>query len=313
MAIEKTPETRDDYLRRGRLLWTRAARELGLAPHQLDAQTWAQWAISYRGQLRPASWRQYRCSMITLLELVGDDPAWAAIKMLRQADSKLCMHGPLAPRRTSSSKLRRLPLSDLNRLLAQLRSEPGRWSGATALLLQAGIVTGLRPSEWPGARLVETREGPLLRVRNAKHSNGRAHGPERRMSIIVDEAALTVVEAMLEYVEAALDFTSWDTVYEGCRKTLYRTCRALWPRRTRYPTLYSSRHQFAADCKSSGLRPADLAALMGHASIDTAMTHYGRRQAGRGQIKVRPDPEDVRRVEAAMQDKHLKAGNRPSC
>ena len=70
-------------------------------------------------------------------------------------------------------------------------------------------------------------------------------------------------------------------------------------------TLYSARHQFAADAKAAGLSKAEIAALMGHRSIETAGEHYGRRSAGwTGDpdrvvgFRVVPGLEDVRSVQS---------------
>jgi integrase len=75
--------------------------------------------------------------------------------------------------------------------------------------------------------------------------------------------------------------------------------RRLWPpegRRTRWPTLYSLRHQIAADAKQSGGSKAEVAALMGHASDETAGRHYGRRVSGQRRLKVQPSAADVATV-----------------
>ena len=48
-------------------------------------------------------------------------------------------------------------------------------------------------------------------------------------------------------------------------------------------TLYSPRHQASANWKTI-LTREQIAALMGHRSIETASTPYGRRSAGRSQV-----------------------------
>jgi len=84
--------------------------------------------------------------------------------------------------------------------------------------------------------------------------------------------------------------------YSRCRSRMYVTTRVLWPRRKQHITLYSSRHQFSANAKFLGLPLEEIAALMGHASIETAMAHYGRRSAGNGSMRVKAHSDDVARV-----------------
>jgi len=59
-------------------------------------------------------------------------------------------------------------------------------------------------------------------------------------------------------------------------------------------TLYTARHPFSANAKSDGLTREEVAALMGHASIYTAGTHYGKRRSGHGGLGMHVDGEKVR-------------------
>lgn len=60
---------------------------------------------------------------------------------------------------------------------------------------------------------------------------------------------------------------------------------------------YSARHQFVEDAKKAGVSLEELAAIMGHASIETATFHYGRKAAGKpGNFKVTANSADLERV-----------------
>ena len=65
--------------------------------------------------------------------------------------------------------------------------------------------------------------------------------------------------------------------------------------RSSYPTMYSLRHQFAADAKACFSRE-EVAALLGHGVDDTATNHYGRKTAAQGPIKVSPVASQVATV-----------------
>src|SRR3546814_8539599 len=79
-------------------------------------------------------------------------------------------------------------------------------------------------------------------------------------------------------------------LYAGCQRLLYKANRALWPRASRIYSLYSARHQFGANAKQK-LSREEVAALMGHITIDTAARHYGRRRVGT-QRTTTPKQED---------------------
>ncbi|MCF7971359.1 MAG: hypothetical protein K9L22_09380 [Methylococcaceae bacterium] len=66
--------------------------------------------------------------------------------------------------------------------------------------------------------------------------------------------------------------------------------------------LYSARHQFVANAKQGGLSLEVIAALMGHASTETATQHYGRRVSGKPNgISVRASDEDIEQVRVLNQ------------
>lgn len=294
---DRSEQTQMRYLATAEQLQRRAAREMQLPPELLPSPiTLVQWLIQLRPTLRPASWRQYRASVFALLDDMNSEEAGLAILELLQADSTPCLRRPAHPR-TSGQKMRRLPQAELDKLLAHLAAHPSRWSVGLALWLQAGRLTGLRPCEWPSARLLYKDDEPVLKVRNAKNSNGRSHGEFRHLRLgLLDADALQIVVDMLAWVQQIQTQHHWEAVTGGCRDTLTRVTRQLWPRRKRFPTLYSTRHQFAADAKKSGMPPVELAALMGHAVADTVVEHYGRRTHGQGGFSIQADPDDVARV-----------------
>ncbi|MGZ8160209.1 MAG: hypothetical protein ACXWT4_15560, partial [Methylobacter sp.] len=112
------------------------------------------------------------------------------------------------------------------------------------------------------------------------------------------EQELKIIQLHLFNIASARDKgMEFDQYYKRCRDCLYKANRKIWPRRPKSICLYSARHQFAADAKKSGLSKTAIAALMGHASQETAATHYGRRTAGRGGFRVTADKADVARVQ----------------
>lgn len=116
--------------------------------------------------------------------------------------------------------------------------------------------------------------------------------PTKLLMIWHTEGAL---ESLLDFIEK-LQTEQFEEVYEGCRLALWRATKALWPRRKRRPSLYTGRHQFAADAKSAGLAPEVIAALMGYAVTETHQAHYGKRRSGRGHVAVAAEAADIARV-----------------
>jgi hypothetical protein len=196
--------------------------------------------------------------------------------------------------RTSAQKAKKLSADDRARLFNQLDQSRSKYAHATKLWFMAGILTGLRPSEWPHALLTsDDGNQAVLIVKNAKNTNGRGHGPERTIELGMCPASdIAIITEHLKNVRKWSNEKSLEHVYNRCRKLLQLTARRLWSRRRKYPTLYTSRHIFAADAKVVHGRVA-VAALMGHASIDTAFSHYGKRHNGTGGMAVMPNASDM--------------------
>jgi len=293
------------YAARFDQLWGRYAKEAGATTGH-DWPGFIAWLLARREELRPATWRQYRASVVHALR---EHEVLAADELIAQLNQPRLEAGDLRkqlPPRTSSSKSKTLPSADLHALADYLHEKSPTWGKLTVRWLACGSLTGLRPTEWqtvqvefPDADRPEEDDHLILVVKNAKHDHERAHGAERRVHVYLAQEHWTDFLSFIRDLQAQ----DYQEAYTGCRIALWRAARALWPRRKKQTTLYSSRHQFAADGKSAGLEPTEIAALMGHSAIETHQVHYGKRRCGRGFIRVEADEGDVARVEQRIQQK----------
>ena len=205
------------------------------------------------------------------------------------------------PPRTSAKKLKRAPLEDVRRLLMHLDENRNRHGRAKALIvwIRAALLTGLRPKEWQGSKVVAVNResGTLsLEVINAKNSNGRANGPTRTLHLSrLTQGEIDIVCAQVNIAEATGD--GWMRYEHRCCELMRYACRKIWPRREKNLTLYSLRHQVAANIKAAGMSREEVAAIMCHANDVTAGTHYARRVCGDASVvKVGADPKNVSTV-----------------
>ena len=295
----RNSDTLKAYPKRVRTLIQRCRRELGLHAHDLlDDRRYVGWLIDGRLDKSAATWRMYKAASVHFLEekiQYGNAPhAEEALELLQSVTSEGCVK---QSQRTSGSKLKKFPLRDYRKLMDYLEDHPSPWSEHLQRWLSVGMLLGLRPVEWGQSELIEVAGEPALRVQNAKQTNGRAHGETRTLlmgGLTEDEREM--IATHVAHARAYADSGKYGRFYHGCAATLARISRQLWPRRPKRLTLYSLRHQFAADAKASGLSTDEIAALMGHAADVTATIHYGRKSAGMEMIRVRPDPTEVARV-----------------
>lgn len=299
----KTDQTVSQYRIRAVHLINRAGREIGSKqPAMFEV---AHWLIENQHLISKATWRQYRAALICILDgdqgentsLLSDKES--AIQLLSATDTSQCKQRGT---HTSAIKQKKISTVDIEKLADYFLANQGiRHGMATLYWLVSGLWTGLRPSEWQSARLIVNADGNwVLIVKNAKNTNGRSHGIERIIHLTsVSEIELEVIRQHLANIASAKNNgIKFIAVYNHCRDCLYSANQKLWPHRTKLISLYSARHQFAADAKKNGLSQAAIAALMGHASEETAGIHYGRRVSGQGGFKVTANGADVARVQS---------------
>lgn len=293
----KEEETKQKYILRAKQLIRRAKRELGLYEEEdLDVRQLVVWLNEHKKNIKPSCWRQYKNSVVYYLEIFEDDPqaALEALEYIKDITSIGCV---AYSEKTSSLKLKKISFEDWQKLDNFLKTKNNKWHEELICWLRASIITGLRPIEWKSTQFFHYDGKPALKILNAKRTNGRAHGDNRTLILEeVSEEDIAIIKTHLNNVRTFNGIGEYEFFYRGCSIALYKACRKCWPRRKRHITLYSTRHQFSANAKSSGFSRAEIAAMMGHAVDITATIHYGRKQAGNEKIGILPVEDEVSKV-----------------
>jgi len=270
--------------------------------NEVNPKEIAEWLVGQKGCYCASTFRQYRAAIMLWIEECSHPSSADAIAILKATNQVQHLKRQLS-NHTSATKDKKLSDKDRNSIIDWLNAHPTRYSNVVAVLLRIGPEVGLRPCEWKSARVIKNTDGKhVLQVVNAKRTNGRANGNIR--TLILDDlpkVIVSIIEKSAIYFSKLDESGEWNRIYNGCRKTLYRACRSLWSKRKKYPTLYSLRHQFAADAKSAGRTTVEVAALMGHASSETATAHYGKKRYGRNSCAVKPSVEDLSRLASKTQ------------
>ena len=225
----------------------------------------------------------------------GEEERLARLDDLRRQRKLLRRLPPRGPRQ----KVKRFSKADAELLVNALIAMRSPSGPMAAMWFIATALTGLRPCEWPTASIDShhTMQFALV-VKNAKATQGRSHGEKRSIVLSgMDETQNRVIRVHMGNIAREHESGKFDAFYRNCRRCVERTADALWPSRPRHPTIYTARHMFAADIKSVYTK-FEVAALMGHASIETAGEHYAQRWSGTGAVGVSPDDLDVQAVMA---------------
>lgn len=308
----RTKKTEKAYSTRAKQVAVAASKKAGrrLSPTEL-----AQSLVARRPELAASSFRQNRAAItFTLNEVALNQPALApetraAIAILKDAESVERSHEG-APR-TSAQKQKRLD-EDLDRICHGALATTSPNAGRLADLLTVGSLTGARLAEWPTAKFGPSSDADYaweLVLVNGKQGNGRAHGETRvlRWEWLPEELVAQTRAWISTAREAAVN-GSYETLINTLESLMGRVTKLLFPRRLRRPTLSSARHAAtarwkmnyvvtarSAEDKELGL--AIVAALLGHATDETATKHYARPREADGRFPVpTPDPAEVARV-----------------
>jgi hypothetical protein len=244
-----------------------------------------EWMALLRPKWSPATWRVYRAAMTNVIRGEFPNLVEEAILILNNASVTL------PAKRTKSYRIKKLLPEHLTLLTNHAKSKRSSNLSLAILMLRGAELVGLRPHEWFGSE----RKGDCVVVNNSKHTNGRAFGPTRHIKLAAtSDEENVLIDYVIECANKHETDELWRKRVKSIRMALGRATAEVGIRGLH---LYSARHQFSANAKFAGLSHVEIAALMGHASQETASTHYGRRSAGRiGGLKVRPAPTDVATV-----------------
>jgi hypothetical protein len=310
--LESMTTQQDSTKRQYRMLYDRLQRMASAANGTLGTEASprqvAEVFLKREGDWAQSTARLYRASLAFVFRETGSIASSEALRLIyRCGEDPECLEkfreeirAERKKRRrtrpkTSAKKSKSISDKDLHLLKERLENSLSKYARSTLLWFSAGIITGLRPSEWQSAQLGRNNDGEgVLVVINAKNTNGRAHGTTRTIRLHeISKQDFKIVEEHLRNVESHKFSQNFADFYLGCRKLIFRISKQIWPRRLKRPALYTSRHKFGADAKSSTYDRYQIAALMGHASTETAYQHYGRRHTGSGNMSVKASQLDI--------------------
>lgn len=236
---------------------------------------------SKRLEVAPSTWITYKNAIKHATQAHPDHAAVCAILDIQPHNRRRDVH-----RRGAGKRQKSLSREDIAAIADWIGQRNLRWGTPALIWLRAGMTTGLRPNEWDGARITRLPDGQAgLVVHNAKtgNQNDLHVNAERIIPLghLEEEEYLEIVAHTDLYQRIrALGDEHFERYARGCRQTLYRAAKELWPRRKKIPNLYSGRHQFAANLKANDiLLPEERAYMLGHSSIHTHQNCYGGRRS----------------------------------
>lgn len=296
----RTATTEAEYRAGGCLLLARAIRN---APHAVDPVDALQILFSRPDQiLRPSTTRTYYAHVSAILSQLAEG---GKISFERAATGRANIAELLkerrgkAQKRTSAKKNKQPSYEEYTALyediLQKIQSRQKRDLTDKVLGLMFGVApyVGLRPVEWLTAKVVNSS----LVVANAKTTNGRAPGVERRIDLSgAPPAVLSVARRLIAGMQKLSPSQAhWRRLLKVLDERLARDCARLKISRW---SISIFRQIAQASWKKAGFSEAVIAALAGHISTRTSRNHYaGGRHGWNADFAVAsPDPGLVAQI-----------------
>ncbi|MDF8363263.1 hypothetical protein [Achromobacter anxifer] len=267
--------------------------------------------IARAPNVRPKTFINYRSGLLYWINSLPESAETHHARLVLQVGvPKSGFKGP-KPGKTStlyssrSSRPRTFKRRQFESLIAELNQRSargadrrnGRRAAELMVWLQAGLASGLRPSEWESAKWMDQSRGLLL-VRTAKRktdvnalpSLSGLPPPEQKERVVEIDAEDRIwvdqhLNAVRRHLLTQQPFSSY---YDNNRVYLWNICRDLFGDSRPPFTLYMMRGQYSANRKRRGV-PVDVVAAQMGCAPKVTQTYYGKRQHGhRSSMPDRP-------------------------
>lgn len=322
--VTLSDSTKNAYLKRAESLLKRYAFEVGKKFNSSEALCFENWVSSHVETWSPATRRQYKSA----LQFYCNENGWfiepEMLSNIFRCDIQKHEVRRTFGKRTSAMKAKKVNAKVWKTLKANLEKSCSPKAALIINLIEASLLFGLRPVEWAFCDWVSQTDKALgLKVINAKATQGRSFGDSRTVwvsgepknfsaevshSIACANEVIQHFNSIKEQSIKSIEMTDKNTVtldlvnaeLKACRRLLGQINsrlekRGLVPVNQRI-TLYSGRHQCAANAKKANLEPLEIAALMGHGALDTNEKYYGRKTNGKGGFALCADKSDLNAV-----------------
>lgn len=261
------------------------------------------WSIKYHIEKWSVStWRLMRASYRHLLASMVENGALTQERLAQiEKQISVAKGKKKVDLSRSTSGLRKKSITDeeYQALEKEIVDSNYLWGDGLLLWVRASLVTGLRPNEWETAKFDVVDGRDVLLVNNFKHNEERTHGPTRTfLRSSFSEGDVSHIDEHLAFRDKIVEMGVYDNYYRGCRDLLRYINGKLWPKRLKNINLYTGRHQFSANAKSTKtISGKERAVMMGHKSTKTSAEGYGKaRCSNNGLMPKNADESALNRV-----------------
>tara|TARA_R110001606_G_scaffold264825_5_gene413789 strand:- start:176654 stop:177586 length:933 start_codon:yes stop_codon:yes gene_type:complete len=248
-------------------------------------------------EYRPAYWRRLRCALITQQRETGFSKQAELIKAVRNpitlADAS---SESKALRKTKQRRCKSVNKEQHFMLKNHLINKQ---DFATVAAIENVRIVGCRPSEISGIKLMGDNQ---VFIPGAKKTENGLRGLDRIVIVSnQDYATLSYSRGgLFDEVHHNKHNARADKAMQRIQHRLAHTCKTLWPKQKHRISLYSYRHQMGSDLKTSGMSRQEVAAIMGHQSVDSVDV-YGNKHNSSRTLSIKASTDSITHVRKTQQ------------
>jgi len=161
----------------------------------------------------------------------------------------------------------------------------------SALILIA--ILGCRPAEIGQITILDNG---LVKIIGVKKRESDDRGLDRLVRLPQEQLEKVKYATHLFQKEKnkLIELNTKSTIAHLLERRLSTLTKQIWPRKKNRPTLYSLRHQFAADLKKSGTGREEIAYLMGHRATKSADVYGNGKSGGSRSVEVGVSKDELK-------------------
>ena len=274
------------------------------------------WLERKKSNWAESTWRSYKASVAHYLKT-------QELFAIAETVEKLSNHGTIKESTKTTAKKKKsltdFEESTIRKALTSIANSKNADSETGRDLLsyfECILAVGVRPIEIHTMEYLEHSpeeydddyNGPVLKVRNAKATNGRSFAEFRYIGLKgFNQKTLMMIQYAIATARKPKGkkgevITYKEFYYELSRK-YGRVIKSIWPKKQKLITLYTCRHQCIANMKNAGYPLVDIAVIVGHGNDITASEHYGKKRCGKARTLPQPNKKDLHKVSQKLEKK----------
>lgn len=280
-------QTKQSYLSLATYFLRERLLDKGINPTEKNIR---QALLACTGEYRPAYWRRLRCALVAQQVEAGFSKTAKALKQAVNPITAVDATEALKAQKKPKQQRRKHVEKDEHVLLKRHLTNKG--DKCLVAVIELARIVGCRPIEMMSLQLQSNHQ---LLITGAKKTKDGLRGMDRILILSPAdyEAVASAVLTLHEYRHTK--GLSEAQLQAQLQHRLATATKRLWPRRKHQITLYSYRHQMGSDLKASERSREEVAAIMGHQSVDSIAVYGNKRRSSRN-LTIRATADSISSV-----------------